>query len=63
MGATWCAGCKSQTKAFEAAPPPIEVQEIDIDKEFNVKVLDIPDAYPHMDRRLVEAFITQYEPI
>lgn len=33
------------------------------DDDFNIKVLDIPDAYPHMDPKLVEAFIQQYEPL
>jgi predicted protein tyrosine phosphatase len=32
-------------------------------KDFNIKVLDIPDKYPHMHPKLVEAFIEQYEPI
>lgn len=36
MGATWCTNCKSQTKLFEATPPPVEIQEVDIDKEFEL---------------------------
>lgn len=35
----------------------------DFDCNFNIKVLDIPDSYTHMHPKLVEAFITQYEPI
>lgn len=33
------------------------------DKDFNVRVLDIPDSYPHMDPELIKAFEEQYEPI
>ena len=36
MGAGWCVNCKTQTKLFEVNPPPVEVQEVDIDKEFDL---------------------------
>ena len=36
---------------------------IDIDKEYNIKVLNIPDSFPHMHPKLVEAFAQQYEPL
>ena len=36
---------------------------VDIDKDFNIKVLDIPDSYPHMHPKLIKAFEEQYEPI
>mgnify|MGYP003529231886 FL=1 len=29
--------------------------------EKTIRILDIPDAYPHMDKRLQQAFIDQYE--
>lgn len=35
----------------------------DFDKDFNIKVLDIPDKYPHMHPELQQAFKEQYEPI
>lgn len=38
-------------------------EDIDIDKRYKIKVLNIPDAFPHMHPQLVEAFIKQYEPI
>lgn len=38
-------------------------EDVDIDKEFTIKVLDIPDAYPHMHPELVKAFNEQYEQI
>jgi predicted protein tyrosine phosphatase len=38
-------------------------EHIDFDKEFNVKVLDIPDKYPHMHPLLIAAFEEQYEPV
>lgn len=34
----------------------------DFEKDFNVKVLDIPDHFPHMDPNLIAAFEAQYEP-
>jgi predicted protein tyrosine phosphatase len=33
------------------------------DKDFNIKVLDIPDAYEHMHPELIKAFHEQYEPL
>lgn len=36
---------------------------VDIDKDFNIKVLDIPDSHPHMHPELIKAFEEQYEPI
>ena len=33
------------------------------DDDFNIKVLNIPDAYPHMHPKLVQAFAEQYEPL
>jgi predicted protein tyrosine phosphatase len=36
--------------------------EGDFDKDFNVKVLDIPDSFPHMHPELIKAFEEQYEP-
>lgn len=38
-----------------------EEEGIHIDNRYNIKVLDIPDSYPHMDINLVEAFREQYE--
>jgi predicted protein tyrosine phosphatase len=38
-------------------------QDLDIDKEFNIKVLDIPDSYEHMHPELIRAFDEQYEPL
>lgn len=38
-------------------------QHIDIDEEFNIKVLAIPDCHPHMDPELIQAFKEQYEPL
>jgi predicted protein tyrosine phosphatase len=38
-------------------------QHIDIDEEFNIKVLDIPDSYDHMHPELIQAFEEQYEKI
>ena len=38
-------------------------EDIDIDKKYNIKVLNIPDAFPHMHPQLVEAFVRQYEPL
>lgn len=35
----------------------------DIDKMYNVKVLDIPDSFPHMDIMMIKAFRDQYEDI
>lgn len=37
-------------------------EQVDLDKEFNVKVLNIPDKYPHMHPKLIEAFQEQYDP-
>ena len=31
--------------------------------EDKIKVLDIPDSFPHMHDELVQAFIEQYEPV
>lgn len=36
-------------------------EEIDIDKEYKIKVLNIPDAFPHMHPELIKAFNEQYE--
>jgi len=36
-------------------------QHIDIDEEFNIKVLAIPDSHSHMDPELIEEFKKQYE--
>lgn len=36
---------------------------INIDEVLNIKVLDIPDAFPHMAPELVKAFEEQYEPL
>ena len=33
------------------------------DDAFNIKVLNIPDVYPHMHPKLVQAFAEQYEPL
>jgi predicted protein tyrosine phosphatase len=33
------------------------------DYNFNIKVLDIPDSFPHMHPELIKAFKKQYEPI
>lgn len=38
-------------------------EEIDIDKEYNIRVLNIPDAFPHMHPELVKAFNEQYEQV
>ena len=38
-------------------------EHINFDKEFNVKVLNIPDKYPHMHPELIKAFEEQYEPL
>ena len=35
----------------------------DLHEIANVKVLDIPDAYPHMHPELIKAFKEQYEPL
>jgi predicted protein tyrosine phosphatase len=31
-------------------------------EDLNIKVLNIPDCYPHMDPKLIETFNEQYEP-
>ena len=36
---------------------------IDIDRHYNIKVLDIPDDYHHMHPELIKAFNDQYEKI
>lgn len=36
-------------------------EQVDLDKEFNVKVLNIPDQYPHMHPELIKAFQEQYD--
>lgn len=36
---------------------------INIDDECNIKVLNIPDRYPHMHPMLIKAFVDQYEKI
>lgn len=36
-------------------------EDIDIDKTYKIKVLNIPDAFPHMHPELVKAFNEQYE--
>ena len=38
-------------------------EHFDIDEEFNIKVLDIPDSFPHMAPELIQAFEEQYEKI
>lgn len=38
-------------------------EDIDIDKEYSIKVLNIPDAYPHMHPNLIAAFHAQYEKV
>lgn len=38
-------------------------EHIDIDEEFNIKVLAIPDSHLHMDPELIQAFVEQYEPL
>jgi predicted protein tyrosine phosphatase len=38
-------------------------ENTDLDTEFNVKVLDIPDTFPHMHPSLIEAFKEQYEDV
>ena len=38
-------------------------QGVLIDVEFNTRVLDIPDSYPHMDPMLIKAFEEQYEKV
>ena len=48
---------------YEQVKRYMEEEFMDIDKEFNVKVLDIPDSYPHMHPELIKAFEEQYEPI
>lgn len=35
----------------------------DFDKDFNVKVLDIPDSFEHMHPQLIKAFAEQYETV
>lgn len=46
---------------FEQVKNWMAEEGVDIEKEFNVKVLDIPDAYPHMAPELIQAFEEQYE--
>lgn len=48
---------------YEQVRSYCEEEGVDIDKEFNIKVLDIPDSYPHMHPELVRAFDVQYEPL
>lgn len=38
-------------------------EDIDIDKQYNIKVLNIPDSFPHMHPELKKAFDQQYEPL
>ena len=48
---------------YESVKQYMLSEHVDIDKEFNIKVLDIPDKYPHMHPKLIQAFVNQYEPI
>jgi len=36
MGATWCTACKAQTKIFENDVPPMDYEEVDIDKNLDL---------------------------
>ena len=39
----------------------LEEENMFLDKDFNVRVLDIPDSFPHMHPELIKAFEEQYE--
>lgn len=41
----------------------LEEENMFLDKDFNVRVLDIPDSFPHMHPKLIKAFEEQYEPL
>lgn len=48
---------------YEQIKTRYEREGIDIDEILTIKVLDIPDAFPHMAPELVQAFNDQYEPV
>jgi predicted protein tyrosine phosphatase len=48
---------------YEQVQKYMRDENMDLDSNFNVKVLDIPDMYPHMHQELIKAFHEQYEPV
>ena len=46
---------------YDQVKASLREEDINIDTEFNVVVLDIPDSYPHMHPELIKAFHEQYE--
>lgn len=46
---------------YNSVKRTLEEENVFLDTDFNVKVLDIPDHYPHMHPELIKAFEDQYE--